>query len=83
MCGDTLSNQLTSHPPPAQGTGPKGDLGEALRRIDAVLDDKGLSLLRARLPRAYAEHCQGERLLLQAARECVMGCCMCFLGGFV
>jgi hypothetical protein len=68
VCSDTLSNQLTSHPP-TQGTGPKGDLGEALRRIDAVLDDKGLSLLRARLPRAYAEHCQGERLLLQAARE--------------
>ncbi len=51
-----------------QGSGPKGDLGEALRRIDAVLDARGLSLLKARLPRAYAEYCQGERLLLQAAR---------------
>ena len=59
----------TKKKPTTKGTGPKGDLGEALRRIDAVLDDKGLSLLRARLPRAYAEYCQGERLLLEAARE--------------
>ena len=61
---DCVSNLIiagTSH----VGQGPKGDLVEVLLLIDSHTDARSLSLLKARLPRAFAAYQRGEQLLTQ------------------